>query len=243
MPLVRRRTNHGQRLLNTVIEMFTKPKAIHQALTNALSLAVLCVLLAVEGVAQTGAAREAVKGSAEVQDAVAKNASSVEEYAGQLEKTDRSLALLSRSDGNLAKRYQSFAKEMRKLEKAQKNAASAIEKMRARETEYFTAWDKANSQIADPELRRSLAIRRSQVMTKYQVLADDLSAIGRELQPLMSHLHDLDLFLGTDPSRANLEEASAIIDESRAEIRSLKHEIASVQRMLKVFLNENSGKS
>ena len=109
----------------------------------------------------------------------------------------------------------------------------------ARETEYFSAWDKANMQIADPELRRSLAIRRSQMMPRYQALADDLSAIGRELQPLMSHLHDLDLFLGTDPSRANLKEASAMIDESRAEIRSLKHEIADVQRMLSVFLNDN----
>jgi chromosome segregation ATPase len=225
------------------MEMFTNSKVKHPVVANVISLAVLCVLLAFEGAAQTGAAREAFKGSAEFRDAVSETASSVEKYAGQLEKTDRSLARLSRSDGDLGERYQSFAKDVRKLEKAQKNAAAAIEKMRTQETEYFTAWDKANMQIADPELRRSLAVRRSQVMSEYQALADDLSSIGRELQPLMSHLHDLDLFLGADRSRANLKEAAAMIDESRAEIRSLKHEIENVQRILKVFLNENSGKS
>lgn len=221
-----------------MIEMLKKPKVRNQFVANALSLAVLCVFLAVQCTAQTGAAREAFKGSAEFRDAVAETAASVEEYVLQLEKTDRSLARLSRSDGDLGRRYESFAKDLRKLEKAQKNAASTIEKMRTQETEYFTAWDKANMQIADPELRRSLAIRRSHVMTNYQALADDVSAIGRELQPLKSGLHDLDLFLGADPSRENLAEASAMIDESRAGIRFLKQEIADVQRTLKVFLNE-----
>lgn len=228
---------------STVIEMFRKLKTRRHVVAKALSLAVLSVLLSLEGVAQTGTAREAFKGSAEFRKAIASTASSVEKYSSQLEKTDRSLARLSRSEGDLGERYQSFAEDLRKLEKAQRNAASDIERMRGRETDYFTAWDKANMQIADPELRRSLAWRRSEVMTRYQALADDLSAIGRELQPLMSHLRDLDLFLGANPSRENLEEVSAMIDESRAEIRSLKREIASVQRMLKVFLNENSGKS
>lgn len=223
--------------------MSRKPKTLHQRLANALLLTVYCVVPGLEIAAQTGAAREAFKGSEEFRAAVADTASSVKKYANQLEKADRSLAQLSRSDGDLGNRYKSFANDLRKLEKAQKNAASTIERLRARQTEYFTAWDKANAQIADTELRRSLAVRRSEVMTKYQALADDVSAIGRDLQPLMSHLRDLDLFLGSDPSRATLKEASAMIDGSRTEIRSLKHEIANVQRTLKAFLSENSGRS
>jgi chromosome segregation ATPase len=222
--------------------MFRKPKTKYQAVMMAFSLAVLYVLLVFEGSAQTGAARDAFKGSAEFRDAVTETASSVEKYASQLEKTDRSLAKLSRSDGDFGERYQSFAKELRRLEKAQKNASSRIDRMRERETEYFTAWDKANMQIADPELRGSVARRRSEVMSKYQALANDVSAVGRDLQPLMSHLRDLDLFVGADPSRANLKEASEMIDISQAEIRSLNEEIAGVQRILRVYLKETSGK-
>jgi chromosome segregation ATPase len=221
--------------------MFKKQKVRGGMLANVLLLVVLGVNLASEGVAQTGAAHEAFKGSAEFRDAVEVTASSVDKYAVQLEKLDRSLARLSRSNGEIGERYESFAKERRKLEKAQKSAASDVEKMRVRETEYFTAWDKANMQIADPELRTSLAIRRSQLMTRYRALADDLSAIGRNLQPLMSSLHDLDLFLGTDASRANLVEASAMIEGSRAEVRSLKHEVSDVQRAMKFFVSELSG--
>ena len=218
--------------------MFRKPKVKHQLIVKMLSLAALCVIPAFECAAQTGAAREAFERSTDFQNAVVGTAASVERYASQLEKTERSLARLSRSDGDFGERYESFAKDLQKLAKAQKKAGSDIERMRARETEYFTAWDKANIEIADPVLRQSLAIRRSQAMTKYQELADDLSAIGRELQPLMSHLRDLDLFLGTDPSRAGLKDASAMIDVSRSEVRSMKHEIADIQRNLKVVLNE-----
>ena len=221
--------------------MFRKLKVIHQAMTNVLAVAVLCILLASGTTAQTGAAREAFKGSTEFRDAVDATASSIEKYVSQLERTDRSLARLAGSNGDLAERYQSFAKDLRRLEKTQKNAVSDVERMRAHEREYFTAWDKANMQIADPELRRSLAIRRARVMAEYQTVADELSETGRELQPLMSHLRDLDLYLGGDPSRANVEEASAMIGISRDEVRFLKHDIIEVHRSLKVFLNEMLG--
>ncbi len=215
--------------------MIGKPGSKNQGLAKALWLAVFCVLLTIDVTAQTAVAREAFKGSAEFREAVEETASSVKKYANQLEKTDRSLARLARSNGTLGERYKTFAGDLRKLEKAEKNAASNIEKLRARETEYLTAWDKANGQIADPELRRSLAIKRSEAMAQYRELADDVSAIGRDLQPIMSHLRDLDLFLGSDPSRASLTEASAMIDGSRAEIRLLRNEIAGVQRMLRDF--------
>ncbi len=207
------------------------------------SLAVLCVFLAFEAAAQTGAAREAFKGSAEFRDSVGDTATSVEKYANQLEKTDRSLARLRTANGDLRERYQSFSKDLRKLEKAQKNAVSHVDKMRARETEYFTAWEKANMQIADPELRDSLSSRRSHVITQYQALAENLSAIGRKLQPLTSHLRDLDLFLGADASHTNFKEAEAMIELSREEIRSLKHEIGGVQSMLRAFLSETLARS
>lgn len=216
--------------------MFRKPNARHPVLAKALSMSLLCLFLAFEGAAQTGSARDAFKGSTEFRTAVDDTASSIERYVGRLETIDRSLARLSRSEGGFAERYQSFANELRKLEKAQKSASSNVERMRARETDYFTAWDKANMQIADPELRQAAAARRSEAMMRYQALGDDLSAIGRGLQPLMSDLRDLDLFLGADRSRASLTEASEMIDRCRAEVRSLRNEVASVQRILKVFL-------
>ena len=220
-----------------------KPRSRRKAITRALWLAALCFLPVLGGAAQTGSAHEAFKGSAGLREAVAEAASNIEKYADQLVRSERSLVQLSRSDGQFRDRYGSFAKNLRKLEKVQTSAVRAVEKMRTRETEYFTAWDKANMQIADPELRRAAAERRSLVMTEYQALAADLSSIGRELQPLMSHLRDVDLFLGPDPSRANLREASSLIDISRAKIRTLKSEIADVLWRLKAYLNGTFGES
>jgi|SRR5208337_4659558 len=202
-------------------------------------MAAFCSLAVTFAAARVGAAGDTFNQSAHLGKRTAKTSAAVDKYVAQLGKTEQALSLVSPAqDKGSKKRYESFSREVNKLEKAQKHATSAIDKMKSTGTEYFSSWDKSIAQMSNPELRQASAERRSKIMKDHDELAATLTDIASQLQPFMSNLHDLKAFLGPDLSPANVDRASEMIQKSQADARALKDKIAGVQTTLKLFLSE-----
>ena len=206
-----------------------------------LLLMVCCGLIVMLPVEHAGASgKDAFKESGELRKRAAKTFDDVNKYVSQLNDTEQAMTRVGNADsGNLRKRYESFSKAVRDLEHEQERTTTSIDKMRSTAAEYFSAWDKANAQISDPELRYAGARRRTSVIEQYRDLGDSASNIGVRLQPFMSHLRDLNSFLGADLSLGNVEKAREMIYESRMEAKSLRERIADVQETMKRYLKES----
>ena len=89
---------------------------------------------------------------------------------------------------------------MNNLEDAQKQTTADIDEMKSTGAEYFSAWDTSIAQMSDSGLKQASAERRSKVMKDHDELAATLGDIERQLQPFMSTLHDLKVFMETDLS-------------------------------------------
>jgi chromosome segregation ATPase len=189
--------------------------------------------------AQIGAGGDTFKQSGELGKRTAKTSKDVDRYVAQLDKTERALFSVRQAQGrDLRKRYESFSKEVNKLEETQKHTTSDIDEMKSMGTKYFSSWDASIAQMSNPELRQASMERRSKVMKDHDELAATLSDIGRQLQPFMSNLHDLKTFLAADLSPANVGKAGEMIQKSQDDGQALKDKIAGVQTTLKQFLSE-----
>jgi len=204
-----------------------------------LLMTAFCSLAVTFTAARAGATGDTFKQSAELGKRTAKTSQDVDKYVTQLDKTEHDLVLVSQAEGkDVKKRYESFREEVKKLENAQKHATSDINEMKSSGAEYFSSWDTSIAQILSPELRQASIERRSKVMKDHDELNVSLSDIGSQLQPFMSNLRDVEAFLGTDLSPANVAKASEMIQKSRADAQALKGNIAGVQTTLKQFLSE-----
>ncbi len=201
--------------------------------------AFLSLALAFASVLTGAAAENTFKQSAELGKRTAKTSSDVDKYVAQLDKTEEALSSVSQAQvRDLKKRYESFTKEVKSLEEAQKQVTSDIHDMKSKGAKYFSSWDESIAQISNPELKQASIRRRSEVMKDHDELAANLSDIGRELQPFMSNLRDLEAFLGADLSTANVSKAGDMIRKSQEDAQALREKIAPVQTQLKQFVNE-----
>jgi chromosome segregation ATPase len=198
-----------------------------------------CSLALTFAVPRVRAAADTFKQSAELGKRTAKTSGDLDKYVTQLDKTEQALSSVSLAhDKDIKKRYESFSREVSKLEDAQKHTTSDIDEMRSTGTEYFSSWDTSIAQMSDPELKQASTERRSKVMKDHDDLAAALNDIGSQLQPFMSNLHDLKTFLETDLSPANIGKASERIQKSQADAQALEDKIAGVQATLRQFLSE-----
>ena len=201
-------------------------------------IAAFCCFVATSS-AQGPGTDDTFKESGELRKRTTRTVGDMDRYINQLDKVDRALHQVDKAKSDdLRSRYDSFSKELAKLEEAQAKAISDIQKMKMTDTEYFTSWAKANSQIADTDLRYTSAARRSRVIERHRDVSDALSDIGVQLQPFMSDLRDVRAFLGADLSPNSVGKASERIRASRSDAQSLKDRVASVQTRLKDFLRE-----
>ena len=192
--------------------------------------------------AQRDVSSEAFKESAQLRKREQRVANDIDEYVDRLDKTERALTRLRRTDGDaLRKRYQSFSEELKKLEEAETRTIADIDKMKAAGLDSFSSWEKANASITDATLREAAASRRFRMMTRHIELAQTIDRIGLELQPLMSSLRDIRAFLGADPSPANIRTAEERIRNCEVTTKALKSRIAEVQRMFDRLLMETPG--
>jgi len=209
-------------------------KPIRRLLTTA-----FCSLAVTFAAARVGAVQDTLKQSGELRKRTEKTSEAVDKYVTQLDKTEQALSSVSQAKGNdIKKQYESFPKEIGKLEEAQKHVTSDIDEMKSTGAQYFSSWDTSIAEMSDPQLKKASTERRAKVMKDHDELAATLSDIGRQLQPFMNNLNDIKTFLGTDLSPANVSKANEMIQKSQTDAQALKDKIAGVQTTLKQFLSE-----
>jgi chromosome segregation ATPase len=200
-----------------------------------------CSLAITLAAARASTADDTFKQSGQLKEKTAKTSKAVDKYVAHLDKTEQALSAVAQAQGkDLKKRYESFSKEVKELEEAQKHTTSDIDEMKSTGTEYFSSWDTSIARISNPDLRQASTERRSKVMNDHDELSATLSDIGSQLPPFMSNLHDLKSFLGADLSSANVSKAGEMIQKSQADAQALKDKIAGVQTTLKQFLGETT---
>jgi chromosome segregation ATPase len=204
-----------------------------------LMISVICSLVVSTVPPHLCAAGDTFKHSAELGKRTAKTSADVDKYVTQLNKTEQALASIAQAQAkDLKERFDSFSKEIDRLEDSQRRATADIEEMKAAGVEYFTYWETAINQLSNPELKQASAERRSKVMEDHDGLAVSLSDIGQQLQPFLSDLHDLRTFLEANLSLANTGKAGEMIQKSQADAQALKDKLDGVQAGLRGFLSE-----
>jgi Protein of unknown function (DUF2959) len=217
-----------------------KEKKVNSHKSNRKSLiAAVCSFAAILIVVQSVAANDTFKQSAELGKRTAKTSDDIDKFVAQLDKTEQAISSVQEAQGKeLKKRFESFAKELSKLDEAQKHATSDINEMNSTGAEYFSSWDTSIAQMANPDLKQASAERRSKVMKDHDDLDGVLSDLDHQLQPFMNNIHDLKTFLETDLSPANISKAAGMIQRSHTDAQALRDKISGVQSTLKQFLSE-----
>jgi hypothetical protein len=202
-------------------------------------IAAICSLAAILMTVKSVSANDTFKQSAELGKRTAKTSDDIDKFIAQLDKTEQAISSVQEAHGKeLKKRFDSFLKELSKLDDGQKHATSDINEMNSTGAEYFASWDTSIAQMSNPDLKQASAERRSKVMKDHHDLAGVLSDLDHELQPFMNNIHDLKTFLETDLSPANISKASDMIQRSHTDAQALRDKISGVQSTLKQFLSE-----
>ncbi len=103
-------------------------------------LTAFCSLAVTLAAARVGAGGDTFKQSGELGKRTAKTSKDIDRYVTQLDKTERALSSVSQAQGrDLRKRYESFSKEVDKLEEAQKHTTSDVDEMKSMGTKYFSS--------------------------------------------------------------------------------------------------------
>jgi chaperonin cofactor prefoldin len=169
----------------------------------------------------------------------AKTSAALDQYATQLEKTERALSSIGQAKSHeLGKKFNSFANQVSVLEGAQKHATSAIHEMDSKGSEYRVVLEKSISEIQDPQLKQTSIERRNKLVQEHDAFQGDLQEVGRQLQPFMTNLHDIEAFLRADLRPANISNALPMMQKSNEDAREIRDRIAAAQTKLRTFLND-----
>ena len=204
------------------------------------SVLALSLFLGLTGSWESASARDgALEQSDRLARRTARASEDIDRFVARLDRTERALEALSEAQGkNLRPRYQSFTKQVKNLEAAEKVARSHIHEMKATGVQYASSWDAENAKIVNPELRQASVDRRAARMKEYEELGATLNEIEGRIRPFMGNLRDLGAFLGVDLSRDHVRTAADAIQKSQEDAQTLKKSIAPVQARLRQFRND-----
>ena len=188
--------------------------------------ATVCAAVMTLAPARVVGAGDTFKRSTELSKEASKTSEDVNRYVTQLDKTEKALYLVGQAPSKvLKKRYESFSKELTKLEAAQKHATADIDHMQSEGAEYFGAWDTSIGKISNPELQQASAERRSRTMKEFDDLTASLSDADSQLPVFMSELLDLKTFMETDLSAESVSKADGMILKSQSDSQALESEL------------------
>lgn len=142
--------------------------------------------------ALVGCATTAVERQEQTVSSVANTRKEMLDIRGQIDRTLTSLhALVNASPNDLRKTYQQYAKN---VEAMQKDAAAMDKHARAMEKQtgdYLAGWQRAQSEIQNPELRDVTGQRRELMTHSFQRIQSAFRDARREVTPFLTRLEDI----------------------------------------------------
>ena len=144
------------------------------------------------------------------------------------------------SVGNLKKAYKKFDDELKKLNKSAEKVRKMATDMRAKNQDYFKAWEKEMSNVQNPELQQKAADRRAEAMQQFEDLNPVFQSARESFVSLMATLEDIRNYLALDLTPHGVETISDMVKEAQAQNAALDEGIAKIKQEMNEFVSKFS---
>jgi uncharacterized coiled-coil DUF342 family protein len=160
----------------------------------------------------------------------------IDKTLSQMDKTMASMDQVRRAQpAELGKKAPSFRKEVDKLSEALQDVRSEFVSLRGKGGDYFRRWDASNQTITDPELRKTAAARRNEVVEKHQKLTDEMVAYRESITDYLGGLSDLSKVLAGDPSMAQSKPVLDKMDALKAQFPEIRSGLKAARDKIQAF--------
>ena len=196
------------------------------------------------GTCVSGLAAQAHKKAEKSTETMRKTREEIAKAKIQKDKTMAALGQLVRQSGeDLRKPYKKFADELKKLEKSTEKVRKLATDMRAKNQDYFKAWEKELSKIQNPGLQKKAGERRSEAAKKFEEVNPKMQSARAVFVSLMADLQDINRYLGTDLSSGGITTISEMVTETQNQNKAVDDGIEKVMQALEEFAAEFSSGS
>lgn len=163
----------------------------------------------------------------------------IQEASQQLDATGESLDELMRSgQTNVKSAFDSFKKNVEKMESIEKKFAKHAEQMKAKGIDYFKEWKKEGSEYKNPEIQRLSNERRAALKEVYDKIAENSIGVNKAFKAYISDIKEIRQFLSNDLTTKGIEAISQISERVVSEGNSLKYAIQDLQTAIQKAQSE-----
>ena len=167
-------------------------------------------LVALPAAAQSKASAKSVESLNSVLKAIEKGKGEVQAAMDSLK------ALTSGGDANLTKNYNTFTKNVQKLNKTRESAVARAEDMKSRREAYLAEWQKKSAEVSNPEIQAHMQQRADAVKATFEGLQPAGEALREAFPPFLSDMNDIQKMLSVDLSASGMTAAKPIADKAVA---------------------------
>jgi hypothetical protein len=189
------------------------------------SITILIVAISLAGCASTGMQR-----SKDTRTSMQTMDNDIQSIAVQLDATNASLdALMMPNQADVKKAFDSFSKNVSKMEGMQKDFAKHTAEMKARGKDYFEEWQKKGTAYKNPQIQQLSEQRRAELGDIYGQIAENSVGVNDAFTSYVSDIKEIQMYLSNDLTPKGIE---AIAPTSRKVVDdgdSLKDAIKNVQ--------------
>ena len=204
-------------------------------------VSVITVVALLIGTCAPSFAAQAYKKAEKSTESMRKTREEIEKAKVQKDKTMAALEqLVGQSGGDLRKPYKKFADELKKLDKSSEKVRKIATDMRAKNQDYFKAWEQELSKIQNPDLQKKAGQRRSEAVKKFEEVSPKMQEARDLFVSFMANLQDINSYLGTDLSPGGIATISDMVKETQDQSKAVDDGIAKIMQALEEFAAEFS---
>jgi len=119
-------------------------------------------------------------------------------------------AIAASANSDPRKAFQTFSKNVAHLESTAADVRKRGESMRAEGADYFKRWEEQLTQVNSPEIRQLAADRKAKLQEAFNSIRQHSEPLKAQFEPWMSHLKDLQKYLGNDLTIAGVDAAKSL---------------------------------
>jgi len=146
---------------------------------------------------------------------------SVAEARKQVDKTITAANQLQSGQGDLSRLYDTYKKEVARLESQAQEAKERSNDMSVRRNEYQQKWAQESATMSSPELRAAAETRSAKVKERYEGITQKGAAVKEAYPPFDKSLKELQTYLSNDLTREGVSAASPMFQKINKEGQSL----------------------
>ncbi|MGM0588680.1 MAG: DUF2959 family protein [Bacteroidota bacterium] len=182
-------------------------------------------IFSITGCASTGMQRsEDTRTTMETMDNDIKSASL------QLDATGAALDNLMSSDQtNIQQAFDSYKRQVAKMEEMEKKFAKHAEQMKAKGNDYFEEWAKEGQEYKNPEIQRLSNERRAALIEIYEKIAENSIGVSEAFKTYVSDTKEIQTFLSNDLTPKGIEAITPTASQVVNDGEKLKQTLQNVQ--------------